>query len=457
MDTSTIRVVKWLRGVQTTSQGRATSPSETRDYISTLSAPVGSYGDLTLPLPLPRSSPTPSESTQDHSKGPEIRDGMDLSSSHTSNINKPTPDRPYTRSAGCSDVARLRELGLITTEDFDRVSSTKDGDGINPDDSMSQQENQCCRPPRLTRQNAFCFESNPAMEELASPFILEYYFNAPQYKVNVCTWSEDSGDADDLQHRHSTGPYTGESRKFSLKTDNDDEGERLAEITCKTEEAVQAQGSIINGMSSAVPTNGPSRPQESLLQGACADILPSKPLHGKLFKLTPSEASEETAESLRTGGGNLVQMHEAGVGRTAVFHNADLQPSPQAVHVEGAFGRDGDIQIPIFPYTHRSTRCRALNCPIRGKHEKGPYLHEGKLRVKEGNIFGASNPPRQIWEAYDRIKDKDGSLGGREKDKVAARDVKLVTSFARHHFGEAIEWGVGASESVYRADGFIIV
>ena len=96
-------------------------------------------------------------------------------------------------------------------------------------------------------------------------------------------------------------------------------------------------------------------------------------------------------------------------------------------------------------------------CPIWIQHEKGPYLHEGKLRVREGTIFGASNPPPRIWQAYDRIK---------SGQSVPKKDVSLVNNFVKFHFGFSDEGDLenvgspfrgssGPSKSTTKAGGVV--
>ncbi len=101
-----------------------------------------------------------------------------------------------------------------------------------------------------------------------------------------------------------------------------------------------------------------------------------------------------------------------------------------------------DIPIPIFPYPAGTSRCRKRDCPIKIPHERGPYLHEGKLRTREGAIFGASNPPEEIWEVYDRLV-YEISRGTADK---ASFDP--VERFVRYHFGEIRGWGGGELEGV---------
>ena len=88
-----------------------------------------------------------------------------------------------------------------------------------------------------------------------------------------------------------------------------------------------------------------------------------------------------------------------------------------------------DIPIPVFPFPAGTSRCRNRDCPIKIPHEQGPYLHEGKLRTREGSIFGSSNPPPEIWFLYDRSG--NGDLPGIDDKPFAP-----VELFVRYHFGE---------------------
>ena len=88
-----------------------------------------------------------------------------------------------------------------------------------------------------------------------------------------------------------------------------------------------------------------------------------------------------------------------------------------------------DIPIPIFPFPAGTSRCKDRDCPIKTPHEQGPYLHEGKLRTREGSIFGSSNPPPEIWFLYDRSG--NGDLPGIDDKPFAP-----VELFVRYHFGE---------------------
>ena len=88
-----------------------------------------------------------------------------------------------------------------------------------------------------------------------------------------------------------------------------------------------------------------------------------------------------------------------------------------------------DIPIPVFPFPAGTSRCKVRDCPIKIPHEQGPYLHEGKLRTREGSIFGSSNPPPEIWFLYDRSG--NGDLPGVDDKPFAP-----VELFVRYHFGK---------------------
>ena len=88
-----------------------------------------------------------------------------------------------------------------------------------------------------------------------------------------------------------------------------------------------------------------------------------------------------------------------------------------------------EVPIPIFPFPAGTTRCKHRDCPIKHRHEQGPYLHKGKLRTREGSIFGSSNPPPEVWFLYDMSRNE--TFQG-TSDKAFAS----VQLFVKYHFGE---------------------
>lgn len=84
-------------------------------------------------------------------------------------------------------------------------------------------------------------------------------------------------------------------------------------------------------------------------------------------------------------------------------------------------------------------QCLEPTCPIRWAHEKGPYYHMGQRHNKiMTGLFGASNPPPAIWNAYRNMVHltSDGEVispDGCPESK--AEEHELVIAFAIFHFG----------------------
>ncbi len=121
----------------------------------------------------------------------------------------------------------------------------------------------------------------------------------------------------------------------------------------------------------------------------------------------------------------------------ATFSRTEKPETPPASSTPEFF----EIPIPIFPFPAGTSRCTNRNCPIKGHHEKGPYLHGGKLRTRKGSIFGSSNPPPEIWFLYDMSTNEDVQGMGNK----ALAPVEL---FIKYHFGETRgEYIHGADEA----------
>ncbi|KAL9077206.1 MAG: hypothetical protein Q9161_000472 [Pseudevernia consocians] len=85
-------------------------------------------------------------------------------------------------------------------------------------------------------------------------------------------------------------------------------------------------------------------------------------------------------------------------------------------------------------------QCLESACPIKWAHAKGPYHHLGDRHNKiMTGLFGHSNPPPEIWDAYRNMIHLtcDGEVvspdGGRPGSKA---EEALVIAFAMFHFGE---------------------
>lgn len=93
--------------------------------------------------------------------------------------------------------------------------------------------------------------------------------------------------------------------------------------------------------------------------------------------------------------------------------------------------------------------CKESDCPIQGNHLKGAYQPYLKRFSQIGGIFGNSNPPSHVTEAYDRIQANE--FGAND---CAERDIEVVDAFVRYHVdsemakpGEA-ESGSGNKEKI---------
>ncbi|KAI4127043.1 MAG: hypothetical protein LQ338_003412 [Usnochroma carphineum] len=64
------------------------------------------------------------------------------------------------------------------------------------------------------------------------------------------------------------------------------------------------------------------------------------------------------------------------------------------------------------------------SCPIEDDlHSTGLYCHNGEFSHSMSFLFGAQNPPPEIWHAHDRLM-----MG-----EASQEDEELVLSFLAHH------------------------
>ncbi|CAD6594428.1 MAG: hypothetical protein ASARMPRED_009436 [Alectoria sarmentosa] len=147
--------------------------------------------------------------------------------------------------------------------------------------------------------------------------------------------------------------------------------------------------------------------------------------------ISESDISDEYCKSSNlfnrsTGPAELtISIPSARVISHAPFSRAEISETSSPSSTPEIF----EIPIPIFPFPAGTSRCNNRNCPIKGRHEQGPYLHEGKLRTREGSMFGSSNPPPEIWFLYDRLREEHLQGAGR-------KGFAPVELFAKFHFGE---------------------
>ena len=150
----------------------------------------------------------------------------------------------------------------------------------------------------------------------------------------------------------------------------------------------------------------------------------------------PSKSSAHVNRS--TGPAALaISIPPAAVVAATTLPRAENRATPPASSTSDAF----EVPVPVFPFPAGTSRCTRGDCPIKSRHEEGPYLHGGKLRTRKGSMFGASNPPPEIWFLHDRSRNAENPRGMGPK---AGAPVEL---FVKYHFGET------RGERVRGADG----
>ncbi|KAL9071498.1 MAG: hypothetical protein Q9161_004215 [Pseudevernia consocians] len=138
----------------------------------------------------------------------------------------------------------------------------------------------------------------------------------------------------------------------------------------------------------------------------------------------PSKSSDYINRS--TGPAELtISIPHAVILGQKTLSRAEIHEIPPASSIPEFF----EVPIPVFPFPAGTSRCTHRNCPIKSRHEKGPYLHKGKLRTRKGSIFGASNPPPEIWFLYDMSRNGNPRVQGEK----ACAPVEL---FVKFHFSE---------------------
>ena len=112
---------------------------------------------------------------------------------------------------------------------------------------------------------------------------------------------------------------------------------------------------------------------------------------------------------------------------------------PKERHLPDA-GRESDFNISviseyIFPSfkdpepwnPDPAKECTEIDCPLvrvfKIPHRQGNYFHRGSP-MTEQSMFGTSDPPPEVWTAYEKLQDSDNKV-----------DKDLVIPFAYYHFG----------------------
>lgn len=90
------------------------------------------------------------------------------------------------------------------------------------------------------------------------------------------------------------------------------------------------------------------------------------------------------------------------------------------------------------PRAFMPNQCLESTCPMRWAHAKGPYHHKGRRpdKIMTG-LFGHSNPPPEIWNAYRNMVQLtcDGEIMSPDERPRSQADNDLVIAFATLHHG----------------------
>lgn len=90
------------------------------------------------------------------------------------------------------------------------------------------------------------------------------------------------------------------------------------------------------------------------------------------------------------------------------------------------------------PRSFIKNQCLESSCPISWAHAKGPYHHKGKRHNKiMTGLFGDSNPPPDIWNAYRNMVHltSDGEITSPDGRPESKAEHESVIAFAIFHFG----------------------
>ena len=74
--------------------------------------------------------------------------------------------------------------------------------------------------------------------------------------------------------------------------------------------------------------------------------------------------------------------------------------------------------------------CHETDCPIKHHHPAGPLFFTTDEK-RHADAFGSSNPPSEVWDAYDRLR-MDPPMSHYSPEALS-RDVKIVLNFDTYH------------------------
>ncbi|MCJ1464541.1 hypothetical protein MMC07_003154 [Pseudocyphellaria aurata] len=165
------------------------------------------------------------------------------------------------------------------------------------------------------------------------------------------------------------------------------------------------------------------------------------PSDGSTVILDPGEQQGRAPRDFVHGGNNPEQEGAGGAPRspppTGLPHHSDANGNDdngdgdEEDFVVPANGSDPPSPSPL-PHPLRPEglfeRCTSPLCPVPTLHDRGLYLHEGRLPRRYR--FGMSNPPPEVWEMVDRLQEGIEQPG----------DQEVVDAFSRNHRFQGEIW-----------------
>ncbi len=105
------------------------------------------------------------------------------------------------------------------------------------------------------------------------------------------------------------------------------------------------------------------------------------------------------------------------------YEQCQLEDSLLGRHWGPSAERDRRLPGGFRTDDHLQKLCEAPGCPIRSAHPPGPYFHDPSPCKIWVEVFGCTDPPPELWAAYDRIEAGNGT----------AADVLSIGKYVEYH------------------------
>ena len=112
------------------------------------------------------------------------------------------------------------------------------------------------------------------------------------------------------------------------------------------------------------------------------------------------------------------------------YEQCQLEDSLLGRHWGPSAERDRRLPGGFRTDDHLQKLCEAQGCPIRSAHPPGPYFHDPSPCKIWVEVFGCTDPPPELWAAYDRIEAGNGT----------AADVFSIGKYVEYHGDDTFEF-----------------